>query len=287
MEPVSQNTASIGQAARLLALISGATEAQLRNVLGNEDILDMLLTANLKSVDREALRAVLHRDPLDRYNLLSSFDWLERLRLYNVAYWGKRFTAAQFAQAELQLAAVPDDHEQSLRGAFFFHVQFDTPAETVEMWAKVLKAQLPNFELSESLRFDEEHFRLHELAETYEPNTITLVHVNLVSYWEPEKGRTIKDDVRPQAKEAGEKLAQLELLSFWGVCTNLLMEQNGTDLPYTDMAGTDVTVPGDGAWRSCLHVYWDRDHRKAWVHTPLLDGRNYYWSAPVVRRVRN
>lgn len=282
-------TASIGQGSRLLRVFADATEAQMRNILGNEDVLELLLTANLKTVDREALKAVLHHDPLDRFNdkVLSVFDWLARLRHYNVTYWDNWLTDEQFAQAEAQLTAVPDDHEQRVRGAFFFHVQFATFAETVEMWMKVFKGELPNSELWESLKFDEEHFRLHELAETYEPNTITLVHVNLVSYWEPEDGRTIKDDVRPQAKEAGEKLAQLELLSFWGVCTDLLMEQNGTDLPYTDMAGTEVTVPGGDAWRGCLDVGWARDGRRAWVSADWVDNRSCSWSAPVVRRVRN
>ncbi len=289
MELVSNRTASIGQSARLLGVLSDATDEQMKNLLGNEDVLQLLLTSNLRGVDREALKAVLHHDPLDRFNdkVLSVFDWLARLRHYNVTYWDNRLTDEQFAQAEAQLTAVPDDHEQRVRGAFFFHVQFDSFAETVEMWMKVFKGELPNSELWKSLKFDEEHFRLHELAETYEPNTIALVHVNLVSYWEPEDGRTIKDDVRPQATEAGEKLAQLELLSFWGVCTDLLMEQNGTDLPYTDMAGTEVTVPGHDAWRACLYVRWGRDFREAWVDASGVDYRSYDWSAPVVRRVRN
>lgn len=282
-------TASIGQSSRLLRVFSDATEAQMRNILGNEDILEMLLTANLKTVDREALKAVLHHDPLDRYvgKLVSVFDWLARLRHYNVAYWDGRFTDEQFVQAEAQLAAVPDDHEQHVRGAFFFHVQFGSYQETVAMWMKVFKGELPDAKLWENLQFGEEHFRLHESAETYEPNTITLVHVNLVSYWEPEDGRIIKGDVRPQAKEAGEKLAQLELLSFWGVCTALLMEQNGTDLPYTDMAGTEVTVPGNDAWQDCLYVSWDRDDGQAWVNASWIGNRDQDWSAPVVRRVQS
>ncbi len=223
-------------------------------------------------------------DPLDRFNdkILPVFDWLARLRDYNVTYWSNRLTDEQFSQAEAQLTAVPDGHQQRVRGAFFFHVQFGSPQETAEMWSKVSKSKLWDL-----LKFDERHFRLHELAETYEPNTITLVHVNLVSYWEPEGNRTIRGGVWPQAKAAGEKLAQLELLSFWGVCTSLLMEQNGTDLPYTDMAGTEVMLLSRRSWRDCLYVRWDSDYLGAWVSAGSVDRPRHEWSAPVVRRVRN
>lgn len=227
----------------------------------------------------------------DRYasKLVSAFDWLTVLRRYNTQYWDNRFTEEDFAAGEAQLSEIGDDHTQSVRGLFGFHVVFGTPAETIEMWMKVFKGELPNAELWETLQFDDEHFRLSDLAETYEPG-IHLVWVNLAAHWEPKDGRTI-DEVRPQAREAGERLAQLELLSIWGVLIDLFQCQNGTDLPFTDMAGTEVTVPGhpgseaSDAWRGVLYVIWLPGRRRARVGADWAGYRDRRWSAPVVRKV--
>jgi hypothetical protein len=281
--------ASIDQGSQFSCVLTGITEAQVHQLLGNEDILDLLLDSNLDEVDRKALKEVLHYDPLDRFShkLVLAADWLNCLRRYNMIYWDGRLTDEQFAQAQAQLTDIPCGHEQHIRGAFFFHVQFDSFEETVKMWMKVFEGELSIGTTRSLPKFNAENFRLHHLAETYEPNTISLVYANLVSYWELESGYSINDDIRPQAEATGEKLAQLEVLSFWGVCTDLFMEQNGTDLPYMGMAGTEMMVPGYSPWSYCLYLIWYRDYRGVQLRARWSGGRHRYWAAPVVRRVRN
>lgn len=253
-----------------------------------EEVAAVCKDPELAVVMLEALRAKRDADPFESFasKVMSASDWMAVLRRYNTLYWDNRFTDEDFATAEAQLSEIGEDHTQSVRGLFGFHVVFGSVKETVEMWMRVFKGELPNAELWDTLQFDEKHFRLHETALTYEPG-IHLVHVNLVSYWEPKDGRTI-DEVRPQAIAAKEHLAQLELLSIWGVLTDLFQCQNGTDLPFTDMAGTEITVPGSSAsdaWRHVLYVFWYPENRKGWVHARWAVHRNQEWSAPVVRKV--
>ncbi len=222
----------------------------------------------------------------DRYSgmLVSPFDWLARLREYSTKYWNNRFTDEDFAKAEAQLAFVPDDHVQGVDNIFGFHVQFASLEETFEMWYKVYQGELPDAWRWPELKVDAEHLRLHELARSYEPG-IHLVNIDLVAHWEPEDGRTLIE-VREQAKGTGEILAQLEVISIYGVLTQLFMEQDGENLPYSDMPGTVVTVPGRSG-PCALCVVWLPFDRRAGLSAYWVGLRSNEWAAPVLRELQS
>lgn len=253
-----------------------------------EEVAAVLKDPSLANTMLDALRSRLtaRGARFDEF-LLSCVAQLDRLREYNAKYWDNRFTDEDFAAIDLQLGQVlTNGHTQHLDNLISYHITFGSVQETLEMWMRVYKGEFPNAELWETLVFDEEHFRLHKLAATYEPNTITVVRVNLISHWEPKDGRTV-EEVRAQAEAAGETLAQLELVSIWGILTELFQMQDGKDLPWADMAGTEATVPGDDAWQNCLCVRWGPDGSKAWVSANWVDGRHRRWSAPVLLGVQS
>lgn len=215
---------------------------------------------------------------------VSAYDWLAKLREYNTKHWDSRFTDEDFAKAEAQLASVPEDHVQSVGNIFGFHVAFNSLEETFEMWYKVYQGELPGAWRWSELKVDAEHLGLHESARSYEPG-IHLVNIDLVAHWEPKDGRTLIQ-VREQAKSNGEILAQLEVISIYGVLTELFMQQDGENLPYSDMPGTVVKVPGRSG-PCALYVIWYRHDREAEFSAYWVGHRARFWAAPVLRELQN
>lgn len=253
------------------------------------EVQKQLLGGSLSPLQiRRPLQDILeHKFPADtRYSgmLVSPFDWLAKLREYNEKYWDNRFTDADFGSAEVQLWVVPEDYVQSVENVFGFHVVFDSLEETYEMWYRVYQGELPDTWRWPELKVDAEHLRLHESAQDYERG-IHLVNINLVAHWEPEEGRTLVQ-VREQARERGEILAQLEVVSIYGVLTELFMQQDGDNFPWSDMAGTDVSVPGYSL-PYALYVHWDPLFREARFYAVWVDYRSRRWAAPVLRELQH
>ena len=270
-------TGQLDQFKRNLADVGHMTAEEVAAVNGRPELALVMLGA---------LRdAIPLKNRFDRYRDLriSPIDWIAQLRDYNRLYWDNRFTEEDFAQAEAQLlAAIPIGHVQSVNNLFGFHVAFSSLEETFEMWYKVYQGELPGACRWPELKVDAEHLGLHESARSYEPG-IHLVNIDLVAHWEPGDGRTLIQ-VREQAKSNGEILAQLEVISIYGVLTELFMQQDGENLPYSDMSGTDVKVPGDSG-PCALCVDWDRHDRKAEFGADWVDDRNQSWAAPVLREL--
>lgn len=279
------STASLPQGKQILDLFSAATSAQAQRIIENGDLIRLLLEGDLRAVDREAFMALLNRNPLDRFNdkILSVSDWLALLREYNETYWNNKYTDEDFARAEALLANVPADHSQSVDNCFGYHVAGESYQETFDMWYPVYQGKLPNAWRWDGLKFGKKNFRLHALAHSYTPG-IHLVNLNLVAHWEPETGRSI-EQVRVQANEQCEVLAQLEPVSFYGALTDLFQEQNGTDLPYVDLAGIEVMAPGLAAWRLAMYFRWSRGARRALFFARDVGGSDRHYAAPVVQGV--
>ena len=214
--------------------------------------------------------------------LRSVADQLELLRRYNVQYWNGYLTKEQ-----LNAVIAPGDHEQRIDDLAILHVQFGSLEQTVEMWWRVYVGEQPQSWRWPELRVDAEHLRLLDSnVATYEPG-IHPVRIDLVAHWEPKSGRTL-EDVRTQAKQSGEILAQLEVMSAYGLHSALLHEQDGESLPYPDLAGTDVSIPGS-SWPRALYVCWDPfDHRamlsdrRAMLSARRVDFRGIEWASPVI-----
>ena len=149
------------------------------------------------------------------------------------------------------------------------------------MWFKVLQGELPNLEPWSWLEYEDQHIGLHEQANSYLPG-IHLININLVANWEPESGRTIAS-VQEQAKETSNILAQLEVLSIYGVLTTLFMEQDGENLPYTDMPGTILTMT-DSVMPLVMYLLWGSD-RQALTGAYYVHDRLDEHAAPVLKEL--
>ncbi len=218
----------------------------------------------------------------DRYNhlLLSLDDQLERLRRYNTKYWDSRLTDEQLAAVDTS-----GDLTQRVDDLTAFHVQFDSLEETVEMWWRVYVGEQPKQWRWDELKLDSEHLRLlTSNVRQYEPG-IHRIRIDLVAHWEPEDGRTL-EEVREGAKGTSEILAQLEVLSAYGLHSELFREQDGENLPYSDMPGTDVSVPGRSG-PCALCVGWSPFALEAGLNAGWVSRRSHKWAAPVLRELQS
>lgn len=220
----------------------------------------------------------------DRYNhLLGSLGALRNtLRAYNVQYWDNRLTDEQLDSLDTS-----SSHVQRVYDLEFFHVQFDSLEETVEMWWRVFVGEQPDSYRWGEFKFDPEHLCLIDSnVRQYEPG-IHRVRIDLTAHWErgPVTGRRI-ESIRKGAKDMDETLAQLEVLSAYGLHTKLFREQDGVNLPYSDMAGTDVLVPGRPRSEvNVLYVAWYRLCRSAEMRPDRtgFDNNSNGWACPVLR----
>lgn len=265
-----------------------ATTEELVRIDGQaHEILKRVGNGSLDSRSvRKALQDIiegkLSQDARFDGKLLLLGDQLDLLRRYNAQYWDNRLTEEQFSAIEREVAQSWLGHTQRLDDLAIFHVQFDSLEETVEMWWRVYVGEQPDSWRWPELRVDAEHLKLIGAnVATYEPG-VHVVRINLVAHWEPEGGRTL-EEVRDGAKGTDEILAQLEVLSAYGLHTDLFREQDGENLPYSDMPGTDVSTPGYSKPRA-LCVAWAPSDREAMLGACWVDFRNDRWAAPVLIR---
>lgn len=211
--------------------------------------------------------------------LLTLEQQFELICRYNQQYWDGYFSDKELEAYRPKLVS---DHQQSVTDLLVFHVEFGSLEETIEMWWRVFMGEQPGHWRWESLKLDSQHCMLvPSHVATYPPKTITQVRLNLVSHWEPEEGRTL-EQVRERVAASGEILAHTEVMSAYGLHTALFREQDGDTLPWADLAGTDVMVPGESE-RHALYVYWAPGYRKARLLAYWVDNRSRKWAAPVVR----
>ncbi len=230
---------------------------------------------------QDIIEGKLSQDARFEGKLLMLGNQLDLLRRYNAQYWENRLTEEQFSAIEREVAQSWLGHTQCIDDLAILHVQFDSLEETVEMWWRVYVGEQPDSWRWPVLRVDAEHLcLLGSNVKTYEPG-IHVVRINLVAHWEPEGGRTLIE-VRKQAKSTDEILAQFEVMSAYGLHSELLREQDGENLPYADMPGTVVTVPGDSR-PYALCVRWDPFSRGAGLNARWVGNRSSKWAAPVLR----
>lgn len=223
---------------------------------------------------------------LDRYTpyLLSVTDQLERISEFNDRFWGGFFTQEEAALA-LGIVGTGDyshGHVQSVDDLEILYVDFGSPEKTVEMWWKVLVGTQPNAWRWDKLKTDAKHLRLHSYARQYGPG-IHRVRINLVANWEPKDGRTVIQ-ARERALATAQTLAAGEVLAAYGLHDELLRQQDGENLPYTDLAGYEATLPGDRPWAHYPYLDWSRSGRRVRLLAYWTAYVSYYdWAAPVVR----
>jgi hypothetical protein len=225
--------------------------------------------------------AITSDSRFDRYKpyLLSLDDQLNKLIEFNDQFWGGLLTSEEFTAIDIKM-----DHIQSVDDLEILYVDFGSPEENMEMWWKVIAASQPNAWRWDELKTDANNLRLGSNTCHYNPGMrgIYRIRVNLVAHWEPEAGRSVSQ-VREQAAASGEVLAHAEVLAAIGLHDELLRQQDGTNLPYTDMAGFEVMVSGAQPWTYCPYLFWDDINREVYLNATWVDNVYNYWAAPVVR----
>ncbi len=249
------------------------------------EVQKRLLNGALRPLDvRDPLQAIIEGRMivLDRFALfsellLSPADQLERLRAYDEKYWGGAICE------ELKGFQLPDVglHPQRVKDLRVLHVEFGSPGETLERWWQVISATQPGSWRSGDLQSDSAHLGLHSQARHYPPG-IHVVRLDLAAHWEPEAGRTLVD-VYARVREAGEKLAHGEILSACGLHPDLVREMDGENLPFVDLAGYQVLMPGLPTCRAVPCLYWDSLRGKVALDVDSIDYFLPSWAAPVLR----
>lgn len=231
-----------------------------------------------------ALQEIIERkfvltDKFGRYTdkLLSLAEQLDLLKRYNKQYWEGRLDDPLD-----HYTTWVSDHLQRVDDLEILHVEFGSPAETIEMWWRVWVGEQPKSWRWDELKLDPEHFQLlAENVDRYEAG-IHRLRIDLTAHWEPETGRTL-EEVRVQAKVNGETLAHTEVMSAYGLHTALLREQDGENLPYSDMAGTDVSVPCSSRPHA-LYASWFPFSGGVRLDASGVGDRDRSWAAPVLRK---
>lgn len=274
-----------GLAAALETIVSKATDTQVAIFTRRNTELARMFLAGERDQEYvlQALQEITEgkfvlADRFGRYanKLLPLWQQLNIIKQFNILHWDNVLTDEQLAAVDTS-----SDHAQSVDDLEILYVDFGSPEKNVEAWWKVLVGTQPNAWRWDGLKTDRKKLRLDPNAKSYEPG-IHRVRINLVSHWEPKDGRAV-DEVRPQAKAAGEILAHAEAMAAYGLHAELLQEQDGENLPYVDLAGFQATVSGIGAWTDVPCLDWNRDDREVQLYADWSDGRNQSWAAPVVR----
>lgn len=262
-----------------------ATAEQLVRINGQaHEIIKRVANGSLDvQAVRQALQQIIEKKPsvqdsrFDSYNhlLLSLEDQKTRSLYYDRRYWGGRY------HEQILTLNTCSNHTQRVDDLEVFHIQFASFEETVEMWWRVYVGEQPKQVLRDELKLDPEHLRpLTSNVRQYEPG-IHRIRIDLAAHWEPENGRTL-EEVRGGAKGTDEILAGLEVLSAYGLHSELFREQDGENLPYSDMPGTDVSVPGDSRLYA-LCVHWLPFYHEAMLRAHWVSLRSNEWAAPVLR----
>lgn len=210
-----------------------------------------------------------------KHLLLSLGNQLERLRYYNSTYWDNRLTDEQLAAVD-----TTGDITQWVDDLTTFHVHFDSLVETIEMWWRVYIGEQPSLWRWDELKLDTEHLRL--LASNvhwYEPG-IYRIRINLAAHWDPKSSNNV-EDAREQAKGSNETLAHLEVLSAYGLHRELFREQDGRNLPYSNIPGANVSVPGH-SYPYAMQLLWT-DARVVHFSADTVTSRNSGFASPVLR----
>jgi hypothetical protein len=220
------------------------------------------------------------RDELfaDFQPLLSSLDdQFQRIREFNHEFWGNALPPAALDNVD-----TATDHVQSVDDLEVLHVELGSPATTLDLWWTVIAQTQPRSSRWLGAVLDDEHLRLAESAAHYAPG-IHRVRINLVANWCPATGRTVAQ-ARAQARSRGQWLAHSEALAAFGLHPALLERVDGDALPFVDLAGFELRVPGDSSWNLCPSVYWPRGGRRVDMDVYFADGIGYDWAAPTVGR---
>ncbi len=212
--------------------------------------------------------------------LLSLDEQLALLRQYNTTYWDSRLTENELTQA---FSLEETSRQQRIDDLTVLHVEFGSLRETLEMWWRVIAGEQPR---SERKVYDTSSLRLLDFNVRSYSYGINLVRINLVAHWKPQSERKFWDErslaeTRRQAHAAHETLAQLELMSAYGLHPTLMREQNGRDVPYTWLPGIDAFgFAGDKA--QALYLWWVQLSEKAEFNARRASYRSGKWATPVI-----
>jgi hypothetical protein len=275
------SVSTMAQGVEITERLKRHSRPAVQKLIDNFDLVEALMKGDPDRIDRQAFSALMTTPAPGSYDrhrglLLSLNDQLNKLIDLNERFWGGVLTPEEFTALDLS-----SDHVQSVDDLEILYVDFGSPEQNVEMWWKVIAGIQPRASRWDGLSSDPEHLRLAPNTYPYNPGMrgIYRVRINLVANWQPQDGRSVLQ-VREWAARSGEYLAHAEVLAAYGLHDELLRQQDGTNLPYSDMAGFEASIPGRDPWTHCPYLRWNGGEAKlfaGWVGDVSRD-----WSAPVV-----
>jgi hypothetical protein len=207
--------------------------------------------------------------------LLSLDEQRERLREFNERFWDGALSAQELAAVDTS-----GDHPQSVDDLELLYVEFGSPATNVNRWWSVIVSSQPRSSRWLGAVIDDDHLRLAEPVAQYSAG-IHRVRLNLVANWRPASGRTV-EQVRAAAVQQNRLVAHAEVLAAYGLHPQLLERLDGDTLPFVDLAGFELRLPGDSSWNLCPSVYWPRGGQRVDMDVYFVDGIGYDWAAPTL-----
>lgn len=186
-------------------------------------------------------------------------------QIKNYKAWCKKYDWEEFEIPKPLSTLVTDKNSHVVLVPYFKDCQ-----ETYNNLIQVFKDTYKEKWINDDIRSDPEHMRYIGDAPT-----------NCVR-WEVIDFNANRGDSVQEAKEKPEQLAHAGVLAMAIQDPKFFKSMDGEAVPYTN-TGFEVTLPGRGAWRLCLYVYWNPGNSRAWVDAGWIGLRYRRWSAPVLR----
>jgi hypothetical protein len=233
--------------------------------------------------DNNGESVVQESNRFDSYSpyLLDLRTQLDLLWRYNQLYWDHRLTDEQLAAVETS-----SDHSQRVDDLEILHVEGNSLQDTFWMWWQVLRGEQPDSGTLNPVGIDPERLRLCSSNTRAYKSGIHRIRLNLVAHWELYDGRTIRE-VRDQAKASGEILAGTEILSAYGILSDLLRQNDGLNMPYAELAALESTFRANEPWSRGLGLRWSEfgRGRNTLVLCDFWAGDAHHnWAAPVLNK---
>ncbi|MEA3453101.1 MAG: hypothetical protein U9Q96_02065 [Patescibacteria group bacterium] len=182
--------------------------------------------------------------------------------------WG--FTDQEFAS--LGESPVWPDGKLS---AIVLVVELDTIQQTFEEAWRFAKEVLPDSWRWDKVLSDGEHLRLYPGIERKRGLSWRVIDLGV--------NQLKSSNQVCQAIEDANLLPHSAVLWAASYFPKWVQAMDGKDIPYVNMPGYQLTVPGYQPWTDVPYLHWYRDNRQVDMNARYADNIHAYWAVPVFR----
>lgn len=181
--------------------------------------------------------------------------------------WG--FTDEDFAN----LGGPPAWPEGKL-AAVVLDVQLDTVKQTFEQGWEFTKSRQPNFWLWDEIQTDEDHLRLYPGCSQQRGLSWRILDLGAN---QGESSQDVSQMVKPELLPHSAVFWAAALHQKW------VQSMNGNDIPFVDIPGYQLVVPGYEPWMDVPYLHWNQGRRGVGLGADFADDRSQGWGVPVFR----